>query len=454
MSSTPLVSICIPCYNKAAYIQRSIESALNQSYENIQIVIYDNGSQDQSRELITRIISKEKNSKNKIKFIYLEYSLNIRDSWHYCLSQADGDFLVILGADDYIDCKYVEKMVFPLIEDPTLDYSVCQGQAVYDGCTDDSLSQENTNKPHQYFQSVNQFNEILLASNQKNHKCSLIVQQGLKGNPFGPIHICLFRRKCLSHNDPSKSCLPRWVFQTHPDWSILIRLHLNYNGSYISQILCYFSYNLTGSFLTKDSYRYCFDQAADALLQLTTLMDPDLLILRDYLTQFHKIQVYGSVTKLLESSISLLDIEHENKSNLAKIRSEYNCFKELGSINYVTFIESDKFSESIDNIDSICSSLLRIIENFNLCQSPSKIIFCFDKNISDDLGNLFIESLISQNQRYEININNIEIFFETLHNYADISLWIPYLYAVIKIEKNWLPSQCLHSISSLPLFQI
>ena len=48
MTTTPLVTIAIPCYNHEQYVQDSIQSIIDQSYSNIELIIIDDGSKDNS----------------------------------------------------------------------------------------------------------------------------------------------------------------------------------------------------------------------------------------------------------------------------------------------------------------------------------------------------------------------------------------------------------------------
>ena len=54
MISKPLISICIPCYNSDKYIKDCIESGLNQTYENIEVIVLDNMSTDNSWSIISK----------------------------------------------------------------------------------------------------------------------------------------------------------------------------------------------------------------------------------------------------------------------------------------------------------------------------------------------------------------------------------------------------------------
>ena len=48
----PLVSVCIPTYNKARYLRKSLDSIINQTYGNLEIIISDNASPDNTEEII------------------------------------------------------------------------------------------------------------------------------------------------------------------------------------------------------------------------------------------------------------------------------------------------------------------------------------------------------------------------------------------------------------------
>ncbi len=76
-SKPPLVSIIIPCYNYGQYINKCIQSALDQTYENIEVIVVDNGSTDNSLEKINSFSNNEKVKIIKFKKISLQVIMTI-----------------------------------------------------------------------------------------------------------------------------------------------------------------------------------------------------------------------------------------------------------------------------------------------------------------------------------------------------------------------------------------
>lgn len=111
MELKSMVTVYITNYNYGLYIEKAIESVLNQSYTNYELIIIDDGSTDNSMEII------EKYRENtKIQIIYQKNrGLNITNN--IAMRLAKGEFIVRLDADDYLDSEYLEIMVEKITSD-------------------------------------------------------------------------------------------------------------------------------------------------------------------------------------------------------------------------------------------------------------------------------------------------------------------------------------------------
>lgn len=97
-SNQPLVSIICLCYNHEKYLRQSIDSALNQTYPNVEIIIVDDFSSDNSRNLINQIYSKQ----NRTKILLLEQNLGNTKAFNKGLELAKGDYIIDLSTDDVL----------------------------------------------------------------------------------------------------------------------------------------------------------------------------------------------------------------------------------------------------------------------------------------------------------------------------------------------------------------
>jgi glycosyltransferase involved in cell wall biosynthesis len=94
MKSKPLVSVIVPTYNSAKYIQETIKSILKQTYTNIEIIVVDDGSTDDTREVLKPYITK-----NQISYIYQENKKQ-GAARNNGIRNSRGELIALLDADD------------------------------------------------------------------------------------------------------------------------------------------------------------------------------------------------------------------------------------------------------------------------------------------------------------------------------------------------------------------
>ncbi|MEO1253559.1 MAG: glycosyltransferase [Bacteroidota bacterium] len=97
MSNNPLVSVICLCYNHAEYVLEAIRSVWNQSYKNIELIVVDDGSTDESKVII------EKELKNsKAQFVSLNENVGMCAAFNFGLHRSSGQFIIDLAADDIL----------------------------------------------------------------------------------------------------------------------------------------------------------------------------------------------------------------------------------------------------------------------------------------------------------------------------------------------------------------
>lgn len=113
MPKSELVSIILPVYNAGKYISEAIESIINQTYQNLQIIIIDDGSTDNSLEIINSFKDKRINVISR-KNMGLIFTLN------EALQYAKGNYIARMDADDISRSDRIEKQVSFLKKNPNI----------------------------------------------------------------------------------------------------------------------------------------------------------------------------------------------------------------------------------------------------------------------------------------------------------------------------------------------
>lgn len=99
------VSIIMPCFNDGEYIQESIESVLNQTYKNIELIIINDGSTDEKTINILNSIS------NPLIEVLNTTNIGPAGARNFGIENAKGKYILPLDADDLIDSTYIEKCI-------------------------------------------------------------------------------------------------------------------------------------------------------------------------------------------------------------------------------------------------------------------------------------------------------------------------------------------------------
>jgi glycosyltransferase involved in cell wall biosynthesis len=106
-ASEPLVSVCMPLYNTEDFLQVAIEGILGQSYQNLELIICDNGSTDSSVEIAHRFAD----SDARVQLLQNRRNIGYAGNLHKVTSLAKGEFMIVHCADDLAEPTALERMV-------------------------------------------------------------------------------------------------------------------------------------------------------------------------------------------------------------------------------------------------------------------------------------------------------------------------------------------------------
>ena len=204
MDKTMLISIITPTYNREAFLPVAIESVLAQSYKEFELIIVDDGSTDNSRELINAYVDKDP----RVKYLYQE---NQRQSVarNYALSIAKGDFICFLDSDNYWPHDKLEKSLKAFEQHPEADI-------VYGDCItiDEQGNELHRNNMRRYSGSIAAF---LLKDN------------------FVSMNTTMTRRRCF--NEMGGMSGKRRVAD---DYDLWLKFSARYRFQYIPEFLAYY----------------------------------------------------------------------------------------------------------------------------------------------------------------------------------------------------------------------
>lgn len=172
MKKNPKVSVLIPTYNYAQFLPEAIESVLNQTFDDFELIIVDNKSEDNTIEIVKNYMKKDK----RISLYVNEKNIGMYRNYNQALLYAKGEYIKFLNADDKLHFKNLE--IFSSILDSNSNISLVTSLRQFFGDKNDVL--------------YNSFEE-------GEYEAKEIILRSLKeGNWIGEPTVVMFRRRNLN----------------------------------------------------------------------------------------------------------------------------------------------------------------------------------------------------------------------------------------------------------------
>ncbi len=119
MKDDPLVSIIVPVYNISGYVLKCLNSIKKQSYSNLEIIIVDDGSIDNSGKICDEFCKDEKRAK-----VFHKKNEGLSSARNFGINKSRGEIIAFVDGDDYIEVDFIKTMQKTMVEDNS-DMVVC-----------------------------------------------------------------------------------------------------------------------------------------------------------------------------------------------------------------------------------------------------------------------------------------------------------------------------------------
>jgi len=155
-AEAPLVSIGLPTFNRAGLLRRAVESVLAQDYPNVELVVSDNASPDDTQAYCEEVSRRD----SRLRYFRQERNIGLTANYRAVFAQSRGDYYMAFADDDWLDPSYVSQCVRTLIAHP--DYANVSGtvrmfrgqEYLFDGRGDNTLQESGRDRVVHYLRRV------------------------------------------------------------------------------------------------------------------------------------------------------------------------------------------------------------------------------------------------------------------------------------------------------------
>ena len=155
------ISIIVPCYNAEKWIEETLQSLMNQTYSNLEILVVDDGSTDDSCKVVQSLLNKD----DRVKLITKQNG-GVSDTRNIGIEKATGEYVAFIDADDWVELDAYEKML-KKIKSENADIVFCgftrffptKGTKLEHKETSFSVLEKNPHNYHPFFYSTSSTRE-------------------------------------------------------------------------------------------------------------------------------------------------------------------------------------------------------------------------------------------------------------------------------------------------------
>ncbi len=235
VSSLPLVSIIVPCYNHEQYVRQSIESIYSQTYTNFELIVIDDGSKDGSADILLQL------SKQYGFYFERQNNMGLARTLNKAISLSKGTYITFLASDDLMLPNKIEVLLNTL--SPLDDhYAVVCGNATFINDDGEKIFLTKHNKNFSTFIDYYTFNrdDIQLDATFGTYATLL-------GGNYLPAMSTLFRKNALLSVGLFTEDIPI------EDWDIYMKLSKKYSMKYIDTVVALYRWHESNNFKTNQS---------------------------------------------------------------------------------------------------------------------------------------------------------------------------------------------------------
>jgi glycosyltransferase involved in cell wall biosynthesis len=221
-----LVSICIPTYNGEKFLENCLDSAIGQTYRNIEIIVVDDCSIDKTYDIAKTYAAKDP----RIKLFQNKKNAGLVPNWNRCMEISKGEWIKFLFQDDYLSLDCIEVMVNALSTNDKIVTSA--RKLILDESLDEAAKRYSINKTLT-FERLGIISQVPVSISPE--KISSITVQNICMNFIGEPTVVMFKKEIIAEFGTFNSDLIQIC-----DLEYFLRIATSYGVRYIPQPLTYF----------------------------------------------------------------------------------------------------------------------------------------------------------------------------------------------------------------------